>query len=253
MRTTWWVRAGSGSRALAYVPTQVVVDHLDVDVTNAPLVQYLMSQGWPVQMAWSVPDAFIQSFQSGAGVLNLCRVGWSAQWSEDLRLGETTDSFAFSGTGARSTEGRSEPYGRRWGVGDIIGCFIDLDQGAIAFSVNGEMQGHAFSLPLHQLHPPPFIPASYAPPSSPPLALFPHVLLKNVKVRVNFSSPSLMLTSSVPLSSDPTFGHFFIQDAPVYFTIHAPPIPPSFRECEVIMLVGLPASGLQSKTRMMTD
>ena len=51
---------------LAGNPKQIVVDHLDIDVTDTALVQYLMSQGWPVEMAWSVPDAFLQQFTTAA-------------------------------------------------------------------------------------------------------------------------------------------------------------------------------------------
>jgi hypothetical protein len=57
-----WTAAGGG---LAGDPTAVTVDHLDVDVTNVPLTQYLLDQFYCVNLAWSVPDAFLQGFAQG--------------------------------------------------------------------------------------------------------------------------------------------------------------------------------------------
>lgn len=48
----------------------VVVDHLDVDMTDAPLVQYCHDQFYSTCMAWSVPDRFLQEFQTGASFLS---------------------------------------------------------------------------------------------------------------------------------------------------------------------------------------
>jgi hypothetical protein len=43
----------------------LVVDSLDIDVTNVPLAQYAIDQFYTIQMAWSVPDSFINSFAGG--------------------------------------------------------------------------------------------------------------------------------------------------------------------------------------------
>ena len=59
--------AGGG---LAGDKTNVVVDHLDVDITDAPLTQYCIDQFYHVNMAWSVPDDFIQNFTQGAVFAN---------------------------------------------------------------------------------------------------------------------------------------------------------------------------------------
>lgn len=48
----------------------VVVDHLDVDVTNAALTQYCHDQFYAVCMAWSVPDDFLSKFTTGSSWLN---------------------------------------------------------------------------------------------------------------------------------------------------------------------------------------
>jgi hypothetical protein len=54
--------AGGG---LAGDPTDIVADHLDVDVTDVPLAQYCNDQFYGVHMAWSVPDDFLQNFAQG--------------------------------------------------------------------------------------------------------------------------------------------------------------------------------------------
>jgi hypothetical protein len=58
-----WTAAGGG---IAGDPTAVCVDHLDVDVTNTDLAQYCIDQFYAVEMAWSVPDAFLQGFAQGS-------------------------------------------------------------------------------------------------------------------------------------------------------------------------------------------
>jgi hypothetical protein len=45
--------------------TQTVVDHLDFDVTNVALTQYLIDQFYAVCMEWSVPDDFMAKFTTG--------------------------------------------------------------------------------------------------------------------------------------------------------------------------------------------
>ena len=52
--------AGGG---LAGDPTDIVVDHLDVDVTDVALTQYCHDQFYGVHVAWSVPDAFLSGFR----------------------------------------------------------------------------------------------------------------------------------------------------------------------------------------------
>jgi hypothetical protein len=54
--------AGGG---LAGDATNIVVDHLDVDVTDAALTQYCHDWFYGVHMAWSVPDAVLQNFSQG--------------------------------------------------------------------------------------------------------------------------------------------------------------------------------------------
>ena len=44
----------------------VIGDHLDVDVTGVALTNYLIDQFYSVCMAWSVPDDFVNDFETGA-------------------------------------------------------------------------------------------------------------------------------------------------------------------------------------------
>lgn len=45
-------------------PAAVCTDALDFDVTNVPLTQYLIDQFYTVELAWSVPDDFLQNFET---------------------------------------------------------------------------------------------------------------------------------------------------------------------------------------------
>jgi len=59
--------AGGG---VAGDPMDVVVDHLDVDVTDIPLTQYCLDQFYTVEVAWSVPDDVLQNFAQGVVFVN---------------------------------------------------------------------------------------------------------------------------------------------------------------------------------------
>lgn len=43
----------------------VIADSLDIDVTNVALTRHLIDQFYAVEMAWSVPDAFLNNFDTG--------------------------------------------------------------------------------------------------------------------------------------------------------------------------------------------
>ncbi len=45
--------------------------------------------------------------------------------------------FGFGGTGKKANANAFENYGKAYGKGDVIGCFIDMDNSSIHFSVNG--------------------------------------------------------------------------------------------------------------------
>lgn len=53
-------RVGVGGNAAA-----VIVDALDLDVTNIPLTHFAIDNFYIMPMAWSVPDAFVNGFETG--------------------------------------------------------------------------------------------------------------------------------------------------------------------------------------------
>ena len=65
-----------------------------------------------------------------------------------VRTGYAEDdySYAIDLSVQTACHGGSKPYGPKWKVGDVIGCFLDLDspKGKILFSVNGRSCGIAF-------------------------------------------------------------------------------------------------------------
>lgn len=74
----------------------------------------------------------------------ICRVGWSTLDSS-LNLGTSKRGYGFGATGNKATSNQFAEYGVAFGVGDIIGCTLDLDAGTISFSKNGTDLGVAFS------------------------------------------------------------------------------------------------------------
>lgn len=66
--------------------------------------------------------------------------------------------------------------------------------------------------------------------------LYPHVATKNVVVALNFTSPVWCETPDLE-------GFLPVQEAPEEHKTRAPKAPESKEECEVMMLIGLPAAG----------
>ena len=91
-----------------------------------------------VQIGWA-SDAFTAADKQGDGV------------------GDDAVSFAFDGCRqSKWTNGVAEAYGKGWAPGDVVGCFLDLDDRSIAFSLNGTHLGTAFQ----NIGPGPFFPAA---------------------------------------------------------------------------------------------
>ena len=44
-----------------------------------------------------------------------------------------------------------EDYGQEWRLGDVLGCYLDLDSGMLQWSVNGQELGAAFHVPKPEL------------------------------------------------------------------------------------------------------
>lgn len=76
----------------------------------------------------------------------LCRVGWAAPASS-LELGTEKGSWGYGGTGRRSHAGAFEPYGRPYGLGDVVGAALDWQARRLSFYLNGKDLGVAYDLP----------------------------------------------------------------------------------------------------------
>lgn len=49
--------------------------------------------------------------------------------------------------GKKSNRKQFDSYGEAYGKNDVIGCFIDCDEGTIHFAKNGKLLGKAFDIP----------------------------------------------------------------------------------------------------------
>uniref|UniRef100_A0A3B3TF51 Ryanodine receptor 1 n=1 Tax=Paramormyrops kingsleyae TaxID=1676925 RepID=A0A3B3TF51_9TELE len=68
------------------------------------------------------------------------RVGWARpNVCADAELGVDDLSYVFNGFKAQRWHVGSEPFGRSWQSGDVVGCMIDLTERNIMFTLNGEM------------------------------------------------------------------------------------------------------------------
>ncbi|XP_022673538.1 ATP-dependent RNA helicase DDX1-like [Varroa destructor] len=101
----------------------------------------------------------------------LCRVGWSTQTAQ-LDLGTDKQGYGFGGTGKKSYNKNFDSYGEAFGIHDVIGCYLDLDNNIIKWSKNGVDFGTAFEIGS-QLRNVPFFPA---------------VVLKNAEMSFNFGA-----------------------------------------------------------------
>ncbi|CAK9327400.1 unnamed protein product [Citrullus colocynthis] len=188
----------------------------------------------PVEMNDTAPDQ-----------QHLCRLGISRGDSPVGNLGETKESFGFGGTGKFSNAGKFSDYGEKFGIGDTIVCSVNLESkplASIGFSKNGKWLGTAIQFDAG--------PRGLGVVDSPlrklrwGSAFFPHVLLKNVEVQLQFSVEEGLVPEegfkpwSCALDDDnallgPTFNNV--------------------RDCEVIMMVGLPASGKSTWAKKWAD
>ncbi|KAL2341957.1 hypothetical protein Fmac_009897 [Flemingia macrophylla] len=164
---------------------------------------------------------------------HVCRLGVSRGDDTVGNLGESKHSFGYGGTGKFSNCGRFLNFGDKFGVGDTIVCCIDLESkplASIGFSKNGKWLGVATQFDVLCLG------VGDSPTGNLKWnsALFPHVLLKNVVVQMQFSVEDGLL----PEQGFKPWA-LAVEDRNVIMG-------PTFsdrRDCEVIMMVGLPASG----------
>ncbi|KAL3078921.1 hypothetical protein niasHS_014703 [Heterodera schachtii] len=68
------------------------------------------------------------------------KVGWmDVSAPPGTNVGSDEFSFGFDGHLSKKWHQGSEHYGREWKVGDVVGCFLDLSDRTISFSLNGEL------------------------------------------------------------------------------------------------------------------
>uniref|UniRef100_A0A672IZP6 Heterogeneous nuclear ribonucleoprotein U like 1 n=1 Tax=Salarias fasciatus TaxID=181472 RepID=A0A672IZP6_SALFA len=154
---------------------------------------------------------------------HVVRIGWSLN-NCSTQLGEEPFSYGFGGTGKKSADCKFADYGERFGENDVIGCYIDFDSGnevEIGYSKNGVFLGVAFRTTKEELA---------------GRALFPHVLVKNCAVEFNFGQ------KREPYYAPPE-GYSYIHNLEMEDKIRGTKGPSSKSECEILMMVGLPACG----------
>ncbi|XP_062241556.1 heterogeneous nuclear ribonucleoprotein U-like protein 1 [Platichthys flesus] len=154
---------------------------------------------------------------------HVVRIGWSLNHCS-TQLGEEAFSYGYGGTGKKSEDCKFADYGEKFGENDVIGCYIDFDgsEGVeMTYSKNGVALGVAFKTTKEELA---------------GRALFPHVLVKNCAVEFNFGQ------KPEPYFPAPE-GYTYIHNLGMEDKIRGTKGPASKSDCEILMMVGLPACG----------
>jgi len=158
---------------------------------------------------------------------NVMRVGWS-EATTALTLGEVPGSFGYGGTG-KGVVNRTYPnYGKPYSEGDTIGCYIDLDSRpmTVSCSRNGEFFGVMAKIPRNMEG----------------MGFFPHVFIKNVKITAWFGDGP-----KPKWGCKKDFGYTPIAQSERPDIVLPPhKAPTSKSECELVMMIGLPATGKTS-------
>ncbi|KAA0201520.1 hypothetical protein HAZT_HAZT005408 [Hyalella azteca] len=145
-----------------------------------------MWQGGRANKGVTAPGKFY--YEATVSDEGLCRVGFSTA-NAALDLGTCKNGFGFGGTGKKSNNRQFDDYGESFGLHDVIGCYLDLDNMSISFSKGGQPLGQAFTLKSEFKN----------------VALFPAVVLKNAEMAFNFGE--------TPFKFPPTGGYKAICEA----------------------------------------
>ena len=157
------------------------------------------------------------------------RVGWSSN-KASLMLGEDDQSWCYSSAEGKMAHMKTfEEYGEKFTKGDVIGAYIDFegDEVSLTFTKNGEDQGDAFQIPKTELN---------------GEALFPHIMARNVKFDVNFGLDKE--DKAVEDWKEKLDGAYAkAGTVAIEQRVRGSARIATREECELVMMVGLPASG----------
>ncbi|PIA55001.1 hypothetical protein AQUCO_00800022v1 [Aquilegia coerulea] len=166
---------------------------------------------------------------------HVCRVGISRGDDIVSNLGETAHTFGHGGTGKFSSSGKFSNHGKTFGVGDTIACMVDLESkplASVGFSKNRKCLGIAKEFDTG--------PNGLGVMDSPlrdrewEAGIFPHVLLKNVVVELQFS-----VEDGLVLEGGYKAWNCEVEDGNAVMGL----LFSDTKDCEIVMMVGLPASG----------
>lgn len=151
---------------------------------------------------------------------HVIRVGWSLG-KTSLQLGEEEFSYGYGGTAKFSTKCKFSDYGETFGAGDVITSYLDFEgeKPTISYAKNDKDLGVACTIEEDLEGG----------------TMFPHILVKNTSVEVNLGQ----IDPYFPV----TEGFTMIGSLPEEDRVRGPVPPAEKKDCEIIMMVGLPGSG----------